>query len=188
MKFVEAIKEARKKLSSDEFKNRIKEEDSKMVKFIPTFLELNKLGFLSTNSQAGHYKKGKSSYHTGKPYTVSERAYLEGFLPQKVAEKFITNMGLHTDKVAIFLPHCEKVDIPPSLDVPLTILESEGKTTVATHTSTAIPTSFFEINRKEWKLNKSENVVMVFCWDPKWNRLASNKNGLFTDVIRILKM
>lgn len=187
MKFAEAKKEALKRIASEKFKAEIQEEDPRMVKFIPTFLEFNKLNFLSTNSQAGHHDKGISVF-SGKPYTFSERAYLEGFMLEKDAEDFIKNMGLYTDKCAIFLPHCENIDIPRKLDIPLTITEEEGKVTIHTHMSTAIPTSHFEFMKKLSKLNNSEKVVMIFCWDPVLNRLASGKKGLFTDVIRVLKM
>lgn len=158
-----------------------------MLRFLPRFLEINQLDFLTTNSQAGHAQKGTSAI-TGKPYTSSERAYLEGFLPEAKAEQFIKNMALHTDKNAIFVPSCTSFDIPSNLDIPLTITESEGKQKINTHMSTAVPTSHTDMLRKQLKLNKSEKVFYIFCWDPMWNRLASNKNGLFSDVIRILKM
>lgn len=187
MKFQEAKKHTLQTLSSEAFRKDIQEEDPKMVKFIPTFLEINRLDFLTTNSQAGHYQKGKSVF-TGKPYTSSERAYLEGFLPEAKAEQFIKNMALHTDKNAIYVPSCSSLDIPRKLDIPLTITESEGKQEIHTHMSTAVPTSLTDMLRKQLKLNKSEKVVYIFCWDNMWNRPASKKNGLFSEVIRILKM
>ena len=38
--------------------------------------------------------------------------------------------------------------------------------------------------KKEHKINQDENVLFVFCWDPIWNRNASAKDGLFTDVFK----
>lgn len=187
MKFADAKMAALQRIASDEFKKDREEEDSRMIKFIPTFLEMNRLNFLTNDSQAGHFRKGISVF-SGKPYTESERAYVIGFMPEKQAEAFILNMALHTDKNAIVVAACDNWDASRKLDVPLTITRSEGKMDVQTHMSTTVPTSHFEFEKKLAKLNKSENVVMMFCWDPIWNRLASNKNGLFTDVIRVLKM
>jgi hypothetical protein len=45
----------------------------------------------------------------------------------------------------------------------------------------------WEFFRKEANINKTEKIVYVFCWDTKWNRDASNKTGLFTDVYKILR-
>ena len=187
MKFKLAKKYALQRIASDDFKKNIEDEDPNMVKFIPIFLEMNQLDFLTTNSQAGHSHKGKSVF-TGKEYILSERAYLEGFLPEAKAERFIKEIALHTDKNAIFIPSCKELDISSKLDIPLTITESAGKQEINTHMSTAVPSSLTDMLRKQLKLNKSEKVVYIFCWDTIWNRLASKKNGLFTDVIRILKM
>ena len=35
--------------------------------------------------------------------------------------------------------------------------------------------------------NKNDKIVLILCWDTKWNRNASSVNGLFTDVLKILK-
>lgn len=187
MKFAEAKKAALDLIRSEEFRKNREEEDPRMIKFIPTFLEMNRLNFLTHDSQGGHFRKGISAL-SGKPYTEFERAYVSGFLPEKQAEAFIRNMALHTDKNAIFIPTCDDPDIPRKLDIPLTIVKSEGKMEVQTHMSTVIPVSHFDFMKKLAKLNKSEKVVMILCWDPLWNRLASKRDGLFTDVIRALKM
>jgi hypothetical protein len=52
--------------------------------------------------------------------------------------------------------------------------------------STALPNGVFESYKKFLKINKSEKVVYLFCWDTQWNRLASNNNGLFKDMIKVL--
>jgi hypothetical protein len=63
-----------------------------MIKFIPLFLEMNRLNFLTRDSQGGHFRKGISAL-SGKPYTEFERAYVIGFIPEKQAEAFIRNQG-----------------------------------------------------------------------------------------------
>jgi hypothetical protein len=53
--------------------------------------------------------------------------------------------------------------------------------------SLAIPQEHMNFLLKQAKLNKSEPVVFVYCFDPKWNRYSSNKNGLFTTILTALK-
>ena len=104
------------------------------------------------------------------------------------AEKFIKEMGIYTDKNALFTPICsDDISIPASLDIPLTITIQQDKTEVSTHTSSVISKSYADMLRKQVKLNKSEDVVYIFCWDTKWCRNASNKNGLFTDILKVMK-
>ncbi len=158
-----------------------------MVKHIPIFEEINKLGFLTTNSQAGKQRRGKKSFHTGKPYTIHERAYMDGFLQESHAQEFILKMALNTDKVAMYVTSCKDPTIPRSLDIPLTITESGGKKDVTTHMSTVLPEAVMTMFRKQVHLNKSEKVVYVFCWDPIWNRPAMSKDGLFRDILQALK-
>ena len=188
MKFQEAQKEVLKTLSSKPFLDRIKEEDPNMVKYIPAFKEINAAGFLTINSQSGKQSRGKASVHTGKPYVINERAYMEGFLKEDQAEQFIKNMALHTDKNAILITSCKEANIPPALDIPLTVTESAGNMTINTHMSTVLPETVMTVYRKQLHLNKSEKAVYVFCWDTKWNRAAMSKDGLFKDILRSLKI
>ena len=53
--------------------------------------------------------------------------------------------------------------------------------------STIIPKSLLDIYKKEIKINKSEKVILLLCFDPKFNRDAKKKDGLFIDVIKSLK-
>ena len=169
-----------------EFLERIRVEDPTMVKQLPILKQINQLGFLTENSQAGLRRKGKSSID-GKDYEIHERAYVSGFMQEKEAAEFIKKMALHTDKNAIFVPTCcDDVIIPPDLDIPLTTIKKNGKINVETHMSVAIPQSVEDMFRKMVKLNRTEKAVYIFCWDPEFNRLASGKNGLFRDVLKCL--
>ena len=176
MKFTEAQKKAVALFETEAFIQRVKEEDPTMLKHLPLLQKINKLGFLTVNSQAGNRSKGKG-------YEILERAYLVGFMLEKDAEQFIKNMGVHTDKNAVYVPVCDET--PSSLDVPLTITKKDD-VKVETHMSTSLPKEAEAFFRKMAFLNKSEKVVFLFCWDPLWCRLASGRNGLFTDVIRVL--
>jgi hypothetical protein len=75
-------------------------------------------------------------------------------------------------------------NIPIKFDIPLTI---DNNNNVATHMSTIIPKSLDDMYKKEIKINKSEKVVIIFCYNPKFNRNAINKDGLFVEVLKTLK-
>ncbi len=188
MKFIDAQKRVIQMFESNEFIEEIRKEDETMVKNIPLLKEINKCGYLTFDSQAGRCHKGKKSFFDGKPYETKERAYIMGFMKKDKAEKFIKEMGINTDKNAVYGPICnENVDIPSALDIPLTITINKDKTEINTHTSAAIPESYANFLKKQVKLNKSEDVVYIVCWDTKWCRSASDKNGLFNDILKILK-
>lgn len=187
MKFKDALQYSLKTLSSPAFLKRIEEEDATMLEHLDILKEINKYGFLTTNSQAGSHIKGISKLN-GKKYDTSERAYLIGFMEKNRAEQFLKEMSLATDKTAIFVPYCSNtVTIPAELDIPLTITKKEGKVTTDTHISVVLPESVWNSYRKEAKINKNEPIVFLLCWDSKWNRNASSKKGLFTDVLSVLK-
>jgi hypothetical protein len=178
MKFKHAIVDAVKTLASDAFIKRIKEEDDTMLKHLTILKEINKYGFITNNSQTGN-KTVKE------PYEIKQRAYISGFMLETMAQHFIKNMGLYTDKGAIYIPICDT--IPSNLDIPLTITKINGKIQTDTHMSSALPFSVWESYRKQLHINKNEKIVFIFCWDLKWCRNASGPSGLFTDVLKILK-
>jgi hypothetical protein len=182
MKFNEAKAHAVALFNSAEFKERVNEEDATMLRQLATLQEINRNGFITVNSQAGAKAKGKH-HESGKAYENIERAYLMGFMLETKAPEFIKNMGLKTDKNAVFVPVCsDDINLPSALDIPLTITKSAGTTKVDTHFSSALPKSAFDSFKKQVKLGKSEKVVFIFCWDSEWGR-----KGLFKDVLRILR-
>lgn len=188
MKFVEAKAKAVAMFSSPDFIKNITEEDQSMVKHLNLLKTINKCGYITRNSQVGNRIIGKKSAIDGKPFEIIERAFITGFMLEVDAIKFIKNLGIFTDKNAFFVPYCsDDVRLPASLDIPLTISKKKNITEVTTHMSTTYPVSYWHLERKEAKINKSEKVVYIFCWDTKWKRNASSATGLFTDVIKILK-
>ena len=173
--------------SSPEFIKRIKEEDDTMLKHLPILKEINKNEFLTTESQAGRKRSGISKVDH-MHYEISERAYITGFMIKSKAIEFIKQMAFYTDKNAIFIPVCSNsVNIPASLDIPLTITKKGDITLVETHASTALPNNVWEMYRKQSHINKTEKIVFILCWDSKWNRGASGHSGLFIDILKILK-
>jgi len=168
MKFKAAQIKAVSKFDDPEFIANIKEEDSTMVKHLYILKEINKNGYLTKNSQAG--RKTNNEY---------ERAYIQGFMIKTHAIEFLKRMNIETDKNAIYVSINEK---EPLFNIPLTIHINKK---VVTHMSMTIPLRIWNQERKY--LNLDKDIVYIFCWDPKWNRNASSKNGLFTEVLKILK-
>jgi len=188
MKFVEAQAKAVAMFSSPGFIKEIEEEDPAMVKHLNLLKTMNQCGYITTNSQAGKKMSGKKSAIDGKPFETIERAYIVGFMLEVNAIQFIKNFGIYTDKNAVYVPYCsDDIHLPSSLDVPLTITKTTDITKVVSHMPTTYPESYWHQERKQAKINKSEKVVYIFCWDTKWNRNASSATGLFTDVIKTLK-
>lgn len=173
MKFKAAQKKAVAKFDDPAFIKNIKEEDPTMVKHLDILKQINEHGLLTTNSQAGR-----------KTASIYERGYITGIMLKKDAFEFIKNMSIETDKVVISPSWAIFVD--PKFDIPITIEKKDGWE-VCTHMSTSIPKRFWDRERKQLNLDINLDIVYIFCWDPKWNRNASCKNGLFTDVLKVLK-
>ena len=171
MKFKAAQKKAVAKFDNPEFIANIKEEDSTMVKHLDILKQINENGYLTKNSQAGR-----------KTSKENEKAYIQGFMMKKHAIEFVTKMNIETDKNAVYVSINEK---EPIFNIPLTI--EKNKWEVVTHMSLTIPLRIWNQERKYLNINNDENIVYIFCWDPKWNRNGSSKTGLFTDVLKILK-
>ena len=187
MTFGDAKKRAITMFESSTFIDRIRDEDPSMVKHLPLLKEINKHNFLTETSQAGRFSNGKS-WNDGKPYEMSERAYILGFMLEKDAEKFIKHMGIHTDKNAMFVPICENSNVfVGKLNIPVTIVKKGGKIEVETRLFPALSKTQEDSYKKLMGIDKSTKVVFISCWDTKWNRLASGKDGLFTDVLKVLK-
>lgn len=68
-----------------------------MVRHIPQLTRINRLGMITSNSQAGRNSR-YTSRTTGKRELMAERAYCLGFVHPDVADAFIKWMWLHTDK------------------------------------------------------------------------------------------
>jgi hypothetical protein len=175
MKFEDVKTDRIKMFDTTKFLERIKEEDSRMLKYLPLLKKMNEYSFITIESQAGlHIKTSKNN----------EKAYVSGFIQESKAEKFIKHLSLNSDKVAFIIYVVDNsFDIPSKYDIPLTTENDK----VVTHMSTIIPQSIINMYKKEIKINKSEKIVLIECIDPKFNRDAKTKDGLFVDVLKTLK-
>ena len=102
------------------------------------------------------------------------------------AKIFINNISINTDKIAINIEQ-NAINWDSQISIPLTIEKVNNKWKVFTHMSTTVPPKYYWAQQTNLGINNSHKVLYILCFDPKWNRNASSKNGLFTDVLKILK-
>ena len=182
MKFIDAIKKSVNKFDSKQFIERIHTEDPSMIKYMKILQAINKLGYLTTGSQAGKHSKGYNP-DTNKNYEISERAFIEGFMLESVAQKFISVMSVKTDKIALYIPKCsDDTYLPTSLDIPLTT-QGKNPVKIVTHQSIALPSHVWNMYRKESLIDSNEKIVYIFVYDPVWN----NGPKLFSQTLKVLK-
>ena len=187
MKFQAALRRSVKHLGSAAFKKRVLSEDPTMLKNVGILKDINSLGYITNDSQAGRHNKFTSA--DGKKYDMCEKAYMFGFMQEAKAGEFIKAVSLHTDKLAQVIHYYKdaRSDVfpPRDLDLPLTVNKVDES--VQTHMSNIVPFSTWDMWRKEVRLDANEKVVYVMCYDLKWNRNASGPGGLFRDVLATLK-
>lgn len=200
MKFDEARKAMVKYFDSDEFKDR---EDAKTtLPAIKVLQEINKAGFLTTNSQTGEDSSGFNP-DTKNYYRIKERSYLDGYMKKEKAIKFIDHINTYTDKIAYFVygnpdPAFEKLYFGPDKNavpsIPVTVSGTSKKSvgdiddlSAYTRLPTTLPQSTFDFYKSHAKINKSEDVHWVSVIDSVYGRHALKKDGLFTVVLEALK-
>ncbi len=165
------------------FIEEIKLEDKTMLEHLPTLRKINKMGFLSLDSQAGRTFKSKN-YKTGEKYREEQRAYLIGMMEINKAVSFVRRMSMDTDKIAV--PVTANPTHSRQFNIPLTINIMNHKVEVRTSTPLTLPELSLNRYKEELQLNQNENVVCILCWDPIWNRSVSDDDGLFEDVLDCL--
>jgi hypothetical protein len=170
-----AQKNAVDKFTNPEFIKNIEEEDPTMVKHLNILKQINEYGYLTTNSQAGI-----------KTENYEERSFIIGFMSRKDAQKFVHTINTTTDKIALSVVVSDTY-ADPKLDIPLTMENKKGIWKSSYHMSTFVPINHLIREKQKIGLNQDLDILYIFCWDPKWNRNASSKMGLFTDVLKILK-
>jgi hypothetical protein len=133
--------------------------------------QIHTCGFLTVEQQEGIKKN-----------TIHERAYVTGIMLESVAEKFITYMSLYTDKTVLCTPISYWIR---PMGVPVQV--ETKKMNVTKELYTELPEELFEEWCEEVGVSVSEPVVFLTCWDPLWNRNASEPLGLFYQIHGILK-
>ena len=185
--------------NSSEFKEETDEEDPKMTPLIPYFIKLNKLGYITSESQNGHVTHVRKSVRTSSPSTIIERAFISGYMEEELAAHFLRVFNIESNgKIAMYLPIVpNSTYLPSHLDVPLTITK-HGKqalsdSEIETHMSSAIPKeadTIFQRNQLGIKtlIDRSrKRYVIIECVDTIWRRNGiETRDGLFKEVLRVL--
>jgi len=169
-----AQKKAVDKFTNPEFIKNIKEEDPNMIKQLDILKQINEHGYLTINSQGGI-----------KTENYEERSFIIGFMLRKDAIKFVHNINMNTDKIALSIVESDTY-ADAKLDIPLTIENKKGIWKSFYHMSTFVPVKHLIQEKQKMGLDPNVDVLYIFCWDPKWNRNGSSKTGLFTDVLKML--
>jgi len=177
LKFRGAQTRMLKMLQGPEFAAR--EDAQTTLPALKQLLEINRLGFLTEDSQQGIIKAN-----------IHERAYIVGIMKEADAELFVKNMSLFTDKVCMIISVIDKYDSTTYDKIPLTYTTNYnkiGKYNIDTAMTAIYPQEQWDFVRKQgFNIAKSEKVVPVFCYDVKWGRKATIADGLFTSVIKVL--
>lgn len=157
-------------------------------------VDLTNLGYFTNDSQEGMYKPGK----------LIERAYVTGFMPNKLAHRFVDHFLSTTDCICV-LPQ-EKTDNPNSFPVTLqekSVMDrlnpgmAKGRPPVEIGGTTYVPYSYIHMttwSSKSDLLGQMVNISMdpkdwtvVYCMDPVWKRKAAGKDGLYRKIVASLK-
>ena len=143
---------------------------------VPLLQDMAKYGFIVVDHQMGIRRKGTTDVH--------ERAYVTGFMLESLAEKFLPTVTLYTDKTAIFTPVVEYMH---QFGTPVKVEYKDRKMTIKSVIENELDEDIFDEYIKEAKLSFQEPIVYITCWDPVWNRNATDSSGLFYQVHGILK-
>ncbi len=115
MKFSDACLNTADYLASEEFKTREDAHGTNKGKFVPLLIEINELEYLTFDSQEGFVGIPTQGKYKGKK-TMSERAYVCGFMEEERARDFCMNLNGTTDKVALIV--CSSLN---ESEIPVTI-------------------------------------------------------------------
>ena len=177
-----------KLLQSQRFLNRVRDEDPYMIPIIPSLISINKLGFITIDSQSGRKESG-ISYLDGLPYLLLYRSYVFGVMTSQLAKLFISRFNyphLHS----IIVPIVNNAEPSVANDIPLTISRKKDGDTIITHMSKVLPkriaSNYLAQAGFDTRYDSKTDLVFIFCWDSKWLRPALHKNGLFTSIIKTL--
>lgn len=151
--------------------------DLESVKRFPELLvKMNRLEFLTTDSQIGEEEKD-----------YSERAYVVGYLPDGKAEKLYEELNFENCiclyiNIDRLMEEEEYTDSTLASRIPVT--RSDGKYTTFVGV-TERPTF---LQHCSWKLRRriKDGWSLVAAVDPIHGRICDEKDGLYTRIIRIL--
>lgn len=127
--------------------------------------QMNRLGFITLDSQEG---------------MQNERAYVCGFMQPGRAERFVESVNTSSDMVALILRPAAKY--VPNTSIIVTRSKGSQKTKIPLINSRSDIANL----QKDAGISAGARVVLVDCFDPKWERKAYSRDGLFCQVLAAL--
>jgi hypothetical protein len=166
--------------------------------------EINDLGFITTNSQAGSFKEilnpkdvANDKGSPAKVYSDTERAYCDGFLRKELLDAFVTELKVGGKLEVVVYPR--KV---PRTGLTVEHYEFEDGTVENFYTSTLpsydppdiqdlamdLSDSVYHVSEEEDGFPIDlEKWVLVIAYDTRWKHHALNKDGLFVRIKKALE-
>jgi hypothetical protein len=193
MRFSTKQKKTIEYLKSKEFKEQ--SDTQHTIKSLPYILKINEYGLITTGTQEGliisGYNKESKQY-----YRIEERAQVEGIMKTPMAFKFISMFNEKYDKIAFirhidyskdFLKKIEKGERVSTIPITISGSASTKDGIKELRYDSSIPISLpYEYLSEDFK-KISEDVSQVIIIDPKYGRPASSKNGIYHDILSVLK-
>lgn len=161
-----------------------------------TLAKINEAGLLTTNSQAASEPNQKYMK------TYSQRAYIEGLMRRCEARRFVERFNLETNMMAFVVPLCGALTDPLGKwlkqNAVMHVTKHRARGQPATMLTAVTDRKTFrdvktrgegDLNSMGSGLDKEEDVVLIVCIDPVWDRIAFDKQGtgLFDVVLRTLQ-
>jgi hypothetical protein len=165
------------------------EDDPDTLKVVDRLKQLNKLGFVTTQSQVGGIEKGKSIFN-GKSYYYKKRAFIQAITTPKIYEKLKQKISFNTELIMQARPSNKSILSNKEKDllfdktqrIPVTLQKINNKFEAPTNLLSF--TDFYSDNwnnlyqmldkkilsDKNIQKNIYENTILVQIFDPVWNR------------------
>jgi hypothetical protein len=180
------------------------EDDTDTLKVVDRLKQLNKLGFVTTESQTGGIQEGIGvGKFKGKPYYIKQRAYILAITTPKIYEKLKQKISFNTELIMMARPSNKSILIIKERDllfdktqkIPVTIQKKNNKFEAITNMISF--TEFYSngwnhlhemldkkiLSDKNIQKNICENTILVQIFDPVWNR----ESYLFDSILKVIK-
>ena len=193
-------------MSTDAWKEDVRQEDATLVRHIRQMTRINRLGMITENFQAGRAYTYASRTGDARPKKAVERAYCVGFVAAGVADdvidemtrtdKYVARMVLDASAIARFgtiTVACERAEKPELwahiAGSPELRKCNYGKWIYADSAGADAGRAHARGGKKTraaigpyLESPVPDDAVCLLCVDLKWGRRADGPNGLFTQL------
>ena len=149
------------------------ETDKNLCDFLKTYKDIVRGGFLAIDPEVGFRNDAGTK----------KRSHIIGFMKLDKIAQFIKTYAQEAETIAVHIPSCEHEGsfIYPEFATPLDI-NSNGD--VVRHFTAVISNEDFDANAELIDFDNNENIELIMCYDPKWNRPMT----VFNDLLMVLNM